>query len=103
MRVTGLANLTVSDLTMLDVEAKDWESIYQRRKKQAVAIPASVLEAWGNIASDSQCDIAERIFAWSFRLAAAAGLRWDGLLNASPKYASLIKSGAHWVCTQDQN
>ena len=61
MRVTGLKNLTVSDLTTLDVEAKDRESIYQREKKQADEIPASVLEARGDIVADSQCDIVERI------------------------------------------
>ena len=54
LRTTGLANLTVSDLAMLDFEAKDWERIYQRKKKQSDAIPVSVLEAWGNIISDSK-------------------------------------------------
>ena len=46
---------------MLDVEAKDWESIYQRQRKQAGEIPVSALIAWENIASDSKNDIAERI------------------------------------------
>ena len=78
---------------MLDVEAKDCESIYQRKKKQAGEIPASALGAWGNIVSDSQSDVAERIFAWSFRLAVAADLRWGDLLNAPPNTLVLLKAG----------
>ena len=42
---------------MLDVEAKDWESIYQRQRKQAGEIPVSVLIAWGNIVSDSEMSL----------------------------------------------
>ena len=74
--VTGLTNLTASDLTMLDVDAKDWGTIYQRKRKQAGETPASALEARWNIASDSQSDVEERIFAWPFRLSAEAGIRW---------------------------
>ena len=34
LRITGLTNLMVSDLTMLDFEAKDWERIYQRKRNK---------------------------------------------------------------------
>ena len=34
---------------MLDLEAKDWESIYQQKRKQAGEIPIWVLEEWGKI------------------------------------------------------
>ena len=37
--------------------------------------------------------MAERIFARSFRLAVAAGLRWDDLLNTAPNTLVLIKAG----------
>ena len=78
---------------MLDVEAKDWESIYQRRRKQAGEIPVSVLIEWGNIVPYSKNDITERIFALSFRLADAAGLRWGDLLNTAPTTLALLKEG----------
>ena len=94
LRTAGLANLTVSDLATLDVEAKDWEITYRRKKKQAGEIPVSVVIAWENIVPDSKNDIAERIFAWSFRLAAAAGLRWDDLLNTPPTTLVLLKRGS---------
>ena len=102
LRVTGLTNLTASDLAMLDAESKDLESIYQRKKEQAGEIPASVLEAWGNIVSDSQCDVAERIFAWSFRLEVAAGLRWGDLLNTAPNTLVLLKSGLFWFAAKSK-
>ena len=42
-----IAKSSESDLVMIDLEAKDWESIYQRGKRQAGEIPASVLIEWG--------------------------------------------------------
>ena len=69
---------------MLDLEAKDCETIYQRKRKQAGAIPLSVLFEWGEIAPDTKSDMTERIFAWSFRVSVAAGLRWGDLLNSAP-------------------
>ena len=46
-----------------------------------------------DITSDSKNDIAERIFAWSFRLAVASGLRLDDLLNTAPTTLVLLKEG----------
>ena len=37
--------------------------------------------------------MAERIFAWSFRLGVAAGLRWGDLLNTAPNTLVLVKDG----------
>ena len=78
---------------MLDLEAKDWESIYQRKRKQAGEIPIWVLEEWGKLISDPESDMAERIFAWYFRVAVAAGLRWGDLLNSSPNTLLLLTGG----------
>ena len=47
----------------------------------------------GRRVSDSKSDIAERLFAWSFRLAVAAGLRRGDLLNAGPATLVLLKEG----------
>ena len=49
IRVTGIKHLSDSDLVMLDLEAKDWETIYQRMRKQAGEIPTSVLFEWGKL------------------------------------------------------
>ena len=46
----------------------------------------------GNLVSDSKADVAGRLFAWSFRLSVAAGLRWDDLLNTAPTLV-LLKNG----------
>ena len=79
---------------MLDVEAKSWESIYQCPRKQSGEIPISALIACvGNLVSDSKNDVAGGISAWSSRFAAAAGLRWDDLLNTSPTTLVLLKEG----------
>ena len=72
---------------------KTWESTHQRRRKQAAEIPASVLKDWEDLVSDSKSDLAERLFAWSFRVAAVAGLRWSDLLNTAPSTLVLIKAG----------
>ena len=78
---------------MLNIEAKDWEPIYQMKRRQAGEIPASVLIEWGGIVSDPQGEMAERISAWSFRLGVAAGLRWGDLLNTAPNTLVLVKDG----------
>ena len=78
---------------MLDVAAKSRGSTRQCHRKQAGGIPISVLTEWKNIVSDSKADIAERLFAWSVRLAVAAGLRWDDLLNTAPTTLVLLKEG----------
>ena len=44
IRVTGLKNVSESEMNMLDVEARDWETTYQRKKKQADEIPIWALE-----------------------------------------------------------
>ena len=82
IRATCLQNLSESDLIMLDLEAEDCETIYQRNRKQAGAIPSSSLSEWEKIASDAQSDMAGGIFAWSFRVAVEEGLRWDDLLSS---------------------
>ena len=38
-------------------------------------------------------DLPERIFAWYFRVAAEAGLRWDDLINTAPSTTVLTKEG----------
>ena len=93
IRITGLKNVSDADITMLDLEAKDWESIYQRKRKQADEIPIWVLEEWENLISDPEAEMTERIFAWSFRVAVAAGLRWGDLLNSSPNTLILTTGG----------
>ena len=40
-----------------------------------------------------EADMAERIFAWSFRVAVAAGLRWNDLLNSTPNTLTLTTGG----------
>ena len=47
----------------------------------------------GDLVSYSKSDIAGSIFAWSFRVAAEAGLRWDDLLNTAPATLVLLKEG----------
>ena len=78
---------------MLNLEAKDWESIYQRKRRQAGEIPLWVLGEWEKLISDPEADMAERIFAWSFRVAVAAGLRWNDLLNSTPNTLTLTTGG----------
>ena len=78
---------------MLDLEAEDWETIYQRERKQAGEIPISALCEWGEIAPDTQEGVAERIFAWPFRVAVAADLRWGDLLNSAPNTLVLTTGG----------
>ena len=86
-------NLSESDLLMLDLEAKDWETIYQRKRRQAGEIPAAALSEWGEMVSDPQGGASGRIFAWSFRVGVAAGLIWGDLLNTAPNTLVLVKDG----------
>ena len=37
--------------------------------------------------------VAERLYAWPFRVSVAAGLRWGDLLNAAPATTVLMKEG----------
>ena len=53
------------------------------KTKQAEGIPMWVLEEWGKLISDPEADMTERIFAWSFRVAVAAGIRWGDLLSST--------------------
>ena len=78
---------------MLDAEAETWESIHQRHREQADGIPLSVLKAWEEFVSDSTLGLTERLFAWSSRVAVAAGLRLGDLLRTSPTTLVLIKDG----------
>ena len=52
-----------------------------------------VLEEWEKLISDPEADMAERISAWSFRVAVAAGLRWNDLLNSTPNTLILTTGG----------
>ena len=78
---------------MLDVEAKDWESICQCPRERAGEIPIMVLKAWKEFVSDSTSGLTERLCAWSFRVAVAAGLRWGDLLCTAPATLVLMKEG----------
>ena len=93
LRVTGLGNIAESDLLMLDLEAKDCETIYQRGRRQAGEIPVSVLSEWKKMVSDHKEEMSGRISAWSFRLGVAAGLRWGDLLNTAPNTLVLVEDG----------
>ena len=44
--ITGISYLIESDLGILHIEAKGWESAYHFPRKQAEQIPASILETW---------------------------------------------------------
>ena len=90
VEIPGVPYLDESDFKMIDLEAKDWESIYQCPWKQAGEIPPRVLKAWGGFVSDSSLCVAVRLFAWSFRVA-VAGLRWDDLLSTAPATTVLMK------------
>ena len=93
IRITGVPCLNESDLGILDVEAKDWESIYQCPRKQAGEITIMVLKSWEEFVSDSMLGLTKRLFAWSFRVAVAACLRWDDLLCTAPTTLVLMKEG----------
>ena len=88
---------------MLDLEAEDWESIYQRKWKQAGEIPIWVFEEWEKLISDPESDMDERIFAWSFRVAVAAGLRWGDLLNSTPNTLILTTGGLTGFAAKAKN
>ena len=47
----------------------------------------------GKVISTQEDDIVNRIFAWSFRVAEAAGLRWGDLLNTPPNTLTLNTEG----------
>ena len=47
----------------------------------------------GKVISTQEDAIENRIFAWCFRVAVAAGLRWDDLLNTSPNTLTLNTEG----------
>ena len=79
-----MENVSESEINMLDVEARDWESTYQRKKKQAGEIPIWVLEEWGKVISNPEDDLVDKISAWCFRVAVAAALSWGDLLNSPP-------------------
>ena len=78
---------------MLDLEAKDCESIYQRRRRQAGEIPASVLAEYGGNGFGPTGGMSGGISAWPFSVAVADGLRWGDLLNTDPNTLVLIKDG----------
>ena len=77
LSTAGIDFLDESDFKLLDIDAKSWGSTHQCPRKQAAEIHVSVLKAWGDLVSDSKRRIAGRLFAWPFRVAAAAGLRWE--------------------------
>ena len=91
IEIAGIPYLIEPDLKILYVEAKDWEICHQCPWKQEDQIPVSVLTAWGEFVTDSSLGITERLFAWSFRV--AAGLRWGDLLNTAPATTVLMKEG----------
>ena len=93
VHITGISYLSESDLGILVVDARDLESAYQCPRNQDGRIPASILEIWGGYALDSIRDLTGRLFALSFRVAVAAGLRWDDILNAAPSTTVLMKVG----------
>ena len=47
----------------------------------------------GAFVSDSSLGMTERLFAWSFMVAVASGLRWDDLINTAPTTTVLMKEG----------
>ena len=51
------------------------------------------LRMGGEMASDTQSDMTGGIFAWSFRVAVASGLRWDDVLNSAPNTLVLTIGG----------
>ena len=92
-RIAGISYLIESDLGSLLGEAKDWESAYQRPRKQEEEIHVSILEICEVYVLDSSIDITERLFAWSFRVSVSSCLRWGDLLNTSPPTTVLMKDG----------
>ena len=101
--ITGVPYLDESDFKMIDPEAKDWESIYQRPRKQAVRIPVRVLKALGEFVSDSSLCITGRLFAWSFQGCS----RIRSKVGWSSKYCarnnSLNERRSRWVRGKNQN
>ena len=91
--IKGISYLIESDLSILRIEAKDWENVYQRPRKQAGETPASILETCGTYVSDSIKDLPGRLFVWSFRVAVAAALRWGDLINTAPATTVLMEEG----------
>ena len=91
--IKGISYLIESDLSILRIEAKDWENVYQRPRKQAGETPASILETCGTYVSDSIKDLPGRLFVWSFRVAVAAALRWGDLINTAPATTVLTHDG----------
>ena len=47
----------------------------------------------GGFVSDSTLGVTGRLYAWSFRVAVAACLRWGGLLCTAPATPVLMKEG----------
>ena len=103
VRTTGVPYLNEPAFKMLDAESKDWESIRPCPRKQAGGIPINVLKEWEGFVSDSTLGLTERLFAWSFRVSVAAGLRSGALLRTPPHNASLNKRWPHWVRGKHQN
>ena len=88
---TGVPYLEESDFKMLDADAEDWDTIYQCPRKQVGGIPTQVLKGWEEFVSESSLDIAKRLFAWTSRVAVAAGLIWREVLSKAPGTTVLIK------------
>ena len=53
--------------------------------------PASLLKIWGGYVVDSIRGLMARLFAWSFLVAVAAGVRRGDLLRKSPSTTALMK------------
>ena len=96
MKAAGIPSLGQADFDIIPPKSKEWGKFYQYPRKQAGRIPIQVVEAWGEIVLDSNKNIAERLFALSFRVSATACLRCDVVLTTSPSTAVLMKEVPIW-------
>ena len=90
-RITGAQSLNESDYGSLDFEAKDNGNTHRCHRKQADATPITAPKAREGFVSDSTLGITGGLFAWSFKVAVAAGLRWGDLLCTAPATLVLMK------------
>ena len=97
----GLMRVNQTDLRITNVEALEWGIACHRRKRQAGRTPIQVLGMCASLVSDSESKhpsgwgggLGGDLFAWSFMVSVADGLRWGDLLNAPPSTLVLMNDG----------
>ena len=87
---------------MLERESKDWETTYQRKRKQSGEIPLSVLSEWENCPR-RLIRYSRKNLRMSFYGSSRGRPQMGRLAKFYPKHINLVNRRANWVRIKNQN